>query len=349
MSSLITSGKLKAGDEIPPVRKLSRAWPASHVVIQRALARCAQLGLLLRCQGRRTVVADSGRIKANVFCKNIFLVIEQTEEEAKSCDFASSHYFIRLLSGLQQGMAASGVVISAVTITGREQQKNFCLQLKKQPADLILLMRSRNPEFIRLIRKSGIPLVSVEPHLPASGCLVIDHDEVTAAQNMIAGFMSRGCSKIAVLIFNDHKKQTNLRLQCLQAAAQKAGIYISPDLIKMPVKRDPDCLSFVLKKLFSDTNPPDSLIISGIGNEVLTSAWQKSGINIHPVTGMYAVDAQNAPASFAIAIDGYDFGKNIALYIDNIFYKKQKNFSSGTFHLPYSFINLKKHNSGAGK
>ncbi|OGV53521.1 MAG: hypothetical protein A2017_15945 [Lentisphaerae bacterium GWF2_44_16] len=336
--NLVFSGGLKDGDEIPTVRDLAKRWPVSHVVIQRALAKCSDEGLLLRSPGRKCIVRTKEN-KSSGF-SSVCFVVEQTPDEAKKNDMSASSYFMGFLNGLQSAMEKSGIAVNAFTVTGNSQQKNFIDRIKKNPVDLIVLMRSKSQAFIDEINSTGSTLVLVEPHVFNEKGFVVHHDEKRAAEDMISAFVKHGCERLALLYFDDGKWVTAERIRCLGDALKSSRLTSNPNWCKKLPSRETGTISFAIKNIFKGLLKPDGLIIMNVTSSILETAFSQIGNPLPDLKlGIYTDDERIGNASFVVIVSSYDFGKAAGDFLYNSFYRRQIKGKVRKLVVPYKFKN----------
>lgn len=335
--NLILTGKLEHGKKLPGVRELSQKWPVSYVVIQKALERCRKEKLLTRHSGRGTFVAHERLSSKKNNC--VYLVIQQTENEKLMTDYSTSEYFMGLVTGLQEALAGNEIIVMTISVTGDAQEKMLISRLMQTPADLVVLMRSKNTKVIDEISKLNIPLLILDPHVcPEEKNNIIFHDERRAVEDILNFFIENGRSKPGVLFIDDGKWVTANRLNSINEAIKARKLATSGEWIKIlakPLKGDET--GAALQELLSMKNPPDSIIVSGLASSSLTSLYK--GLNAalpgKPLFAVYDASPDFTVASFAVIIDSYRYGVSVGRLICNNFYKEGASPVLHNVTLPY--------------
>ncbi|MFA6568073.1 MAG: GntR family transcriptional regulator [Victivallales bacterium] len=335
--NLIQSGKLEPGARLPGVRHLAKTWPISYVVIQKALEKCANEGLLIRHPGRGTFVADNTHSRKTT--GSVHLVIQQTEEERIRVDYSASEYFVKLAAGLQKELAANGVIAMTIAITGKNQEDVFISRLRENPADLVLLARSKNTGMAKQISELKIPLLLIDPHVYPSGrSSVITHDERRAAEDILNFFMENGKDRIGVIVTGDSKWVTACRLEAITEAirARKAGSV--PEWVKTPsIANSNEAIQKAVSEMFSTKRKPNALIVNGVNCHIVRTAIEKLGLSNAGdiMIASYDMSPDFMAASLSIIIDSYEYGKTIGRLICNKFYKEKETSFPEKIMLPF--------------
>lgn len=335
--ALILSGKLEAGTRLPGVRYFARIWPVSYVVIQKALEKCACEGLLIRHPGRGTFVADKSR--AEKINGTVYLVIQQTEEEVTVQDYSVSEYFAGLAAGLQKEFAANGVIAMSIPVCGSEQERVFISRLRQQPADLVLLARSKNTGIIKEISSMGIPLLLIDPHVQPSGnCCIITHDETRAAEDIANFLMENGKDRVGILFRNDSKWVTSCRLDAIKTVFKTKLSMPCPEWIKTIPGSNPVLLEKAVAGILSTKRKPNALVVNAFSSHAVRAVIEKLKIpgseNITIVSYDMAPDSKTL--SMSVIIDSYEYGRTIGRLVYNRFYKEKEASFPEKIMLPFS-------------
>ena len=167
--SAITDGHYKTGDLLPPMRSLAKACGVSMIVMNEAVSRLKDEGLVSPRRGFGCVVTGIG---LRLWRGRVLFVLP---------DRPGGYYVNMFTSVVREKLARKGYLFSQTTLFADANGRYDCAPLKaelERKPDLVVQLYVR-PQISRVIAKSGVPWIFIGRDVPqvrgATGLVRFDY------------------------------------------------------------------------------------------------------------------------------------------------------------------------------
>lgn len=227
----ITSGRLRPGDALPPLRELELQYEASMATVAHAIGQLQALGWVVKGKGRRAVVAERSVAESDSG-GNIGLLLSYDRSAALP---------MRIYKGVEEACRVEGyhVVVATTPSMFYADEREALLRLRDAGCRAIVMnptVRTEtelaedylNSEF------QDIPIVLVDLAWPQQRRSQVVFDNFGAGLGVTQHFLSRGHTRIAFMTLGRASKlmwrSSVDRHQGYLAALKRAGIAPEPEL-----------------------------------------------------------------------------------------------------------------------